>query len=77
MCPTVILQGVPRSGLDEGGQVGENSVHHEDQPALQRRKSRQTLQVTSCLSVRSASVMIDYQVQSASFTPDKKPFNTR
>lgn len=73
MCPTVILQGVPRSGLDEGGQVGEDSVHHEDQPALQRRKSRQTLQVTSCLSVRSASVMIDYQVQSASFTPDRKP----
>lgn len=36
----VTLQGVPRSGLDEGGQDGEDSVHHEDQPAFQRREPR-------------------------------------
>ncbi len=30
-----ILQGVPRSGLDEGRQDGEDAVHHEDEPAFQ------------------------------------------
>jgi len=29
-----VLQRVPGSGLDEGGQNGEDSVHHEDEPAL-------------------------------------------
>ena len=36
------MQGVPRAGLDEGGQDGENPVHHEDQPALQQRQSPKT-----------------------------------
>lgn len=29
-----VLQGVPGSGLDEDRQVWEDSIHHEDQPAL-------------------------------------------
>lgn len=30
-----LLQGVPWSGLDEGGQDGEDSLHHENKSALQ------------------------------------------
>ena len=33
-----LSKGVPGSGLDEGGQDREDTLHHEDEPALQRRK---------------------------------------